>query len=108
MFNDESNEYIDSYNSPDVENIIARTRIKYPTARFIRDFDSAMSVSNIDRAKEIIVEREQAIKKAKSKLCRPGEYQFTDPIHYFKLSYRYETAKDILVDVINGLESDHE
>lgn len=104
----EFSEYTQSYRSPDIEQIIMRTNVKYSTAKFIRDFDAAMSLGDISKAQQVVVAREQEVKKRRSKLLRPSDYQFTDPIHHFKLSYRYERARQIMLDIINGLGGAHD
>lgn len=104
---DEFADYVKTYRSPNVEDIIVKTNAKYDTAKFIRDFDAAMSVGDITKAQQIVVAREQSVKRQRSKLLRPTDYQFAQPIHHFKLSYRYERANVILMDIINGLEADN-
>lgn len=104
---EEFEEYARSYQSPSVDEIITKTNAKYATAKFIRDFDAAMSFSDLDKAQQIVIARELDVKKKRRKLLRPSDYQFTDPIHHFKLSYRWERAKVILQDIIAGLESNN-
>ena len=105
---EEFEEYARSYQSPSVNEILTKTNAKYATAKFIRDFDAAMSLGDIDKAQQIIIARELDVKKKRSKLLRPDNYQFTEPIHYFKLSYRWERAKVIQKDIIAGLEINHD
>ena len=95
--------YCDNYKSPNIEEIIIRTKPNEKTREFIRLFDSDMTSGNIEKAKQDIVEREQKVKLNLSKLQRPTEHQFSQPIHYFKLSYRYDHAREIMMDIISGL-----
>lgn len=99
----EFQDYLKTYKSPSIEEIIIKSNAKYPTAKFIRDFDEAMLVGDISKAQEVVIARESDVKRRRSKLGKPEIFQFTDPIHYFKLSYRYETARQIMMDIINGL-----
>ena len=99
----EFDEYTQTYKAPSVEEIILKTKAKYNTAKFLRDFNDAMTIGDISKAQQIIIAREQDVKKRRSKLLRPSDYQYTEPIHYFRLSYRYDTARQIMLDIVNGM-----
>lgn len=100
--------YCENYKSPSIEEIIYRTKPNEKTREFIRLFDSDMTSGNIEKAKLDVLEREQNVKYNLSKLLRPAEYQFSKPIHYSRLSYRYDRARDIMMDIVSGLGEKHE
>lgn len=97
--------YCSGYQSPDLDGILAITNCKGGTATFFREFDFRISNNRIDDAKKLIAEREATVKTARRKLLRPEEYQYSEPVHYFKLSYRYGTARQIMMDIIEGMEA---
>ena len=98
-------DYCRDYHSPDLDEILAITNCKGATATFFREFDSRIAHNRIDDAKKLIEDREASVKTARRKLLRPEEYQYNEPIHYFKLSYRYGTARQIMMDIIEGMEA---
>ncbi len=99
----EFDEYCTSYQSPNLDEILDITKCKGATALFFKYFDSYISRNRIEDAKNLIVEREAAVKTARRKLLRPEEYQFNEPIHNFKLNYRYGVARRIMLDIIEGM-----
>lgn len=97
--------YCDTYQSPHMNEILHMTNCQGKTAAFLREFDCCISEKRIGDAKELIRLREAAVKTNRRKLLRPKEYQYKEPIHYFKLEYRYGNARQIMMDIIEGLEA---
>ena len=86
-----------------MNDILNITKCNTGTAIFFREFDSCIAKKRIEDARMLIVEREAAVKKNRRKLLRPQEYRFDALVHYFKLSYRYGTARQIMMDIIEGM-----
>ena len=63
-----------------------------------------ISEKDIERAKEIILARERLVKPGRQKLRRPDYFSYKDPIHWYKLNYRYNTAKTIVEDILTALK----
>ena len=95
--------YCNRYRRPGFDEIFRIGKCSEQTTRFFTDFDTCISRGNIDKAKRLIIDREEAVKPGRTKLCRPREYQFEEPIHFYKLSFRYDTAKRIMHDILEGL-----
>ena len=96
--------YMNTYSSPPIQEILNRVHAKPKISEFIKSFDRAMCAQDITKAKNIVVLRELEVKRKRSKLNKPKEFQFEKPIHHFKLQYRYGTARRILMDICEGLE----
>ena len=66
------------------------------------------AVQNNDTAEmdELIIQREQSVKTTRAKLKRPEEYRYDPehPIHLYQIDYRFERAKVIIQDILDGLE----
>jgi hypothetical protein len=101
---EEFEQWADNYQSAQLENIIAVTKCPLITAKFFREFDEAISEKDIERAKEIILARERLVKPGRQKLRRPDYFSYKDPIHWYKLNYRYNTAKTIAEDILTALK----
>lgn len=97
-------EYCENYKSPNIDAIRSLTKCSPSTERFFREFDADIREKRIEEAKEQVVAREAAVKGSRRKLLRPEEYRFDSPVHNFKLSYRYDTARQIMRDIIEGME----
>ena len=74
-------------------------------AAFCREFLNCVRDNDLSAMDELIVEREKSIKTTRAKLRKPEEYQYSPQkrVHYYKLDYRFSTAKVILRDIITGL-----
>ncbi|VDN47256.1 conserved protein of unknown function [Petrocella atlantisensis] len=90
----------------DLTNILERIPCNYATAKFCKDFSSAVHKNDTKAIDELIVAREKAVKGERAKLCKPKEYlyNYDRPVHFYRLDYRFRTAKTIIADIIKGLE----
>ena len=61
---------------------------------FVKSFSDYIQQNDIENAKKLIISREKSIKKERSKLSYPDRYPYINPIHYYKLDYRYGTIKN--------------
>lgn len=95
--------YCNRYRRPEFDDVFRIGKCSGETARFFTAFDSCIAKGKIDKAKRLIINREDAVKPGRTKLCHPKEYQFEEPIHFYKLNYRYDTARRIMRDIIEGL-----
>ena len=102
--NAEFEQWFNNYQSPQLENIIAITKCTLITGKFFREFDTAIRTKDIERAKEIVTARERLVKPGRQKLRRPDYFSYKDPIHWYKLNYRYNTAKTIAEDILTALK----
>ena len=74
--------------------------------KFIRDFCTAVESNPVgecsEREKDLVRKREKEIKKNKSKLDKP-DYEYK-PATSNRLTFRHDTAKVIINDILKGLE----
>ncbi|MCR5738216.1 MAG: DUF6361 family protein [Lachnospiraceae bacterium] len=101
---DEFEDYCVKYHRPNLDEILTITNCKGTTATFFREFDSCITNNRIKDAEKLIVDREASVKTSRRKLLRPEEYQFKQPVFYYKLNYRYDVARQIMNDIIDGME----
>ena len=99
----EFRKYCNRYRRPEFDEVFRLGKCSKDNERFFASFDSCIARGKIDKAKKLIIDREDAVKPGRTKLCRPKDYQFEGPIHFYKLSYRYDTARQIMLDIIEGL-----
>ena len=71
---------------------------------FCRNFAEAAADRNYEEMDRLIINREIYVKGARSKLGKPEEYRFTNPVHDSHLDYRFYRASVILNDIFEGLE----
>lgn len=89
-----------------LDEILARISCGDFTQKFCREF-LALAYENNDKAiDELIIHREKQVKGDRAKLCKPTEYRYNydRPIHFYRLDFRFGTAKAIIRDIITGLE----
>lgn len=105
------NEFVDwkarfNYLNFDLSKILARISCNHATVTFCTEFLNAVRNEDYQSMDKLIIEREKSVKGDRAKLCKPKEYQYNydRPVHQYKLDYRYGTAKDIIDDIIKGLE----
>lgn len=86
--------------------ILSRISCNDLTERFCREFLTLVYQNDINAIDELIVQREKQIKGDRAKLRKPTEYRYNydRPIHFYRLDFRFGTAKTIIHDVITGLE----
>jgi hypothetical protein len=101
---DQFTDWLEKYESIDLDDVIATTRCPVETGRFLRLFDSAMRKKDIGAARELVIHRERQVKPNRAKLNHPDQYRYERPVHYYMMDYRYGTAKTIIADILNGLE----
>lgn len=102
--NEDFKKWLEEYYSPPLDEIVAVTKCPIVTAKFFRDFDNAIRTKDIERAKNIIIARERLVKPGRQKLRRPDYFSYEAPIHWYKLNYRFNTAKVIAEDILNALK----
>ncbi len=90
----------------DLSSILGRIACNYSTAKFCMDFMLAVLDGNEKTIDELIIAREKAVKGERGKLCKPKEYlyNYDRPVHFYRLDYRFRTARTIISDIIKGLE----
>jgi hypothetical protein len=91
------------YRAVNLEEIILVSHCPEHTGSFLRQFDQSIQNNDIEAAKSLIITREKYIKKDRAKLCRPEQYRYENPVHNYKLDYRYNTAAVIMKDIYIGL-----
>lgn len=91
----------------DLDVVLNRISCNYPTAKFCKGFLESVYKNDLQMMDRLIVDREKAVKEDRAKLSKPKEYQYNydRPVHYYRLNYRFGTAKTIIDDIIKGLES---
>ena len=90
----------------DLTAILDRIICNYHTAQFCEDFLECVRSGDIKAMDALIISREKAVKGDRAKLCKPKEYQydFDSPVHFYRLDFRFGTARTIIADIIKGLE----
>lgn len=101
---EEFDDWRGDYRSIDLDDVIATTRCAGDTGHFLKLFDKAIRERNVPAARELIIRREKQVKPNRAKLNRPEQYRYERPVHYYKMDYRYGTAKTIIADILAGLE----
>lgn len=91
----------------DLDVVLNRISCNYPTAKFCKEILDSVNKNDLQTMDRLIVDREKAVKEDRAKLSKPKEYQYNydRPVHYYRLDYRFGTAKTIIYDIIKGLES---
>ena len=102
--NKDFEKWLEEYSSPPLDEIVAVTKCPIVTAKFFRDFDGAIRAKDIEGAKNIIIARERLVKPGRQKLRRPDYFSYEAPIHWYKLNYRFNTAKVIAEDILKALK----
>lgn len=89
-----------------LDSILGRISCNYSTAKFCEEFLESAYKNDFKSMDELIIAREKAVKGDRAKLCKPKEYQYNydRPVHFYRLDYRFGTAKIIIDDIIKGLE----
>ncbi|RJQ39541.1 MAG: hypothetical protein C4550_05095 [Nitrospiraceae bacterium] len=90
----------------DLAAVLDRISCNYATTKFCVDFLDSVYKNDLQAMDELIVAREKAVKDDRAKLCKPKEYQYNydRPVHFYRLDFRFGTAKTIIDDIIKGLE----
>ena len=86
----------------DLEPVLKRVSCGEYLSKFCRGFQQEALQGNNAATDELIIHRERQVKGSRAKLCKPGEYRYS-PVHDYRLDYRFDTAKDIIQDVLKGL-----
>lgn len=89
-----------------LDDILSRISCNDLTERFCREFLALVYQNDVNAIDELIVHREKQIKGDRAKLRKPMEYRYNydRPIHFYRLDFRFGTAKTIIHDIITGLE----
>ena len=89
-----------------LDDILSRISCNDLTERFCREFLTLVYQNDVNAIDELIVHREKQIKGDRAKLRKPTEYRYNydRPIHFYRLDFRFGTAKTIIHDIIKGLE----
>lgn len=89
-----------------LDDILSRISCNDLTERFCREFLALAYQNDVNAIDELIVHREKQIKGDRAKLRKPTEYRYNydRPIHFYRLDFRFGTAKTIIHDIITGLE----
>jgi len=89
----------------DLDSIIRESVCARDTGKFLYDFRDSIASGDIAHARRIVAERELYVKRDRAKLNKPTEYIYNPErrIHYYKLDYRYSTARRIIRDIYEGL-----
>ena len=90
----------------DLEPVLERVSCNHKLAFFCQRFLTAVQNNDTTEMDELIIQREQNVKTTRAKLKRPEEYRYDPehPIHLYQIDYRFERAKVIIQDILNGLE----
>lgn len=90
----------------DLEAILSRITCNNSTQRFCKDFMEFTYNGHLEKIDDLIIFREKAVKGDRSKLHKPTEYRYNydRPVHFYRLDFRFGTAKTIIRDIIMGLE----
>lgn len=90
----------------DLAAVLDRISCNYATAKFCSDFLDSVYKNDLQAMDELIIAREKAVKGDRAKLCKPKEYQYNydRPVHFYRLDFRFGTAKTIIDDIIKGLK----
>ena len=99
----EFDEWCGSFQSIDLDDVIATTKCPGSTGDFLRRFASAISSDSITDARELIIRREKSVKPNRAKLLNPEQYRYDRPVHYYRMDYRFGTARAIITDILNGM-----
>jgi hypothetical protein len=102
--NEDFEKWLEEYSSPPLDEIVAATKCPIVTVKFFREFDDTIRTKNIEGAKNIIIARERLVKPGRQKLRRPDYFSYEAPIHWYKLNYRFNTAKVIVDDILKALK----
>ena len=86
--------------------VLDRISCNDATIKFCGDFLGSVYKNDLQTMDELIIEREKKVKNDRAKLCKPSEYQYNNdrPVHFYRLDFRFGTAKSIIEDIIKGLE----
>lgn len=89
-----------------LDDILSRISCNDLTERFCRNFLKLVYQNNVNEIDTLIVHREKQVKGERAKLRKPTEYRFNydRPVHFYRLDFRFGTAKTIINDIITGLE----
>lgn len=76
------------------------------TQKFCKEFLALTYENNVAAIDALIIHREKQVKGDRAKLCKPTEYRYNydRPIHFYRLDFRFGTAKTMIRDIITGLE----
>jgi hypothetical protein len=94
----------EEYHSIDLDSVISVTGCSASAGAFIHQFDSYISKGDISSARECIRQRETVMKRDRAKLGHSDQYQ---PVHTYRLDYRYSVGTRIISDIFSGLEGYH-
>lgn len=86
----------------DLEAILSRITCNNSTQRFCKDFMELTYNGHLEKIDELIIFREKAVKGDRAKLQKSAEYRYNydRPVHFYRLDFRFGTAKTIIRDII--------
>lgn len=89
----------------DLERILRRVSCGTKLSDFCMAFLENALAGNKDEVDKRIIRREIAVKGSRAKLGKPAEYRYdpANPIHNYRLDYRFNRAKVIIQDILKGL-----
>jgi len=90
----------------DLDEILDDIKCNAATKKFCMDFLILTRENRTEAIDELIIHREKQVKGDRAKLCKPGEYRYNydRPVHFYRLNFRFAAAKNIIEDIIIGLE----
>ena len=94
----------EEYHAIDLDSVIGVTGCSASAGAFIHQFDSCISKGDISSARQCIILREKIMKRDRAKLGHPDQYQ---PVHTYRLNYRYSIGKQMISDIFSRLEGYH-
>ena len=93
---------LDEYANLDLDRIFERLQIQnLKLKNFLQKTQNDMKEKNLEKLKKDICDREADIKHENAKTKRPGKYDCNVWYGGYELDYRYKTAKQIIIDILN-------
>ena len=93
---------LDEYANLDLDRIFERLQIQnLKLKNFLQKTQNDMKEKNLEKLKKDICDREVDIKHENAKTKRPGKYDCNVWYGGYELDYRYKTAKQIIIDILN-------
>lgn len=94
--------HLDKYANLDLDRIFERLQIQnLKLKNFLQKTQNDMKEKSLEKLKKDICDREADIKHENAKTKRPGKYDCNVWYGGYELDYRYKTAKQIIIDILN-------
>lgn len=94
--------HLDKYANLDLDRIFERLQIQnLKLKNFLQKTQNDMKEKSLEKLKKYICDREADIKHENAKTKRPGKYDCNVWYGGYGLDYRYKTAKQIIIDILN-------